>query len=163
MLPFLLALQASGMVVDWFGRQTSIDMAQRGAELQQQMINENIRLSRIQTADESLQAMRQLRQNLGTQAAMYAARGISGPMTFLSATESVGNFNADERMRKINQLSTEARLKAGLEISKLHQKSYETRQFNEFLSSSLQRIPTNPEAYQGLGSSFGLTKARPLG
>ncbi len=163
MLPFLLALQASGMVVDWFGRQNQIDMAERGAELQQEMIERNIQLSRIQTADESLREMVKLRQNLGTQAAMFAARGVAGPMVGLAANESVGNFNTDERMRRINQLSNEAKLRAGIEISKLHQKTFETNQRNEFFKSAIEKIPTSPDAWKGFGESFGMTKARPIG
>lgn len=155
---FLLALQASGMVTDWLGMQSSNELAARGARLQQEAIEKNIQFSRIQTADESLQAMIKVRKNLGTQAVMYAARGVSGPMVGLSANETIGNFNADERMRKINQKSREAELRSGIEISKLHQRSYETRNFNEFLSRNINLIPTNPMVYKGIGSSFGLTK-----
>jgi hypothetical protein len=156
----MLAMQAAGVVTDWLGRRQQMDFAQKGAELEQRMINENIQISRIQSSEASLQAMKQLRQNLGTQAAMFAARGIrAGAGTAaLITNESVGNFNADERMRKINQLNTESRLRVGLETSKLHQKAFEANQRNEFFTSVFNKIPTNPAAYKSFGEGFGLTK-----
>lgn len=164
----LLAMQAGGMIIDWLGKQSQIEMAERGAKLQQQAIEDAIRYSRMQNEEESLQSMRKLRQNLGTQAAYLAARGIrSGTATgVLMMTESVGNFNADERIRKINQLSQEAGMRAGIQMSKMHQEAYKSGKESEFFKSAIERIPTNPEFYKQFGKdtgSYGLTRARPIG
>ncbi len=163
-IAFLLAMQASGMIVDWLGKKDQIRMANMGAELEQAGINSEIQTSRLQTEEASLQAMKQLRQNLGTQAAMFAARGVQGGTgtSVLFGNESVGNFNSDERIRRINQLGNEARLKAGLTLSKLHQKTYESNTWNEFGKSIFNKIPTrgfNTGSNPGSsGSGFGLTK-----
>ena len=159
-LAFLLAMQAAGMVVDWMGRSQQIALAQQGAQLEQQNIMDQIQTSRLQTEESSLQAMKQLRQNLGTQAAMLAARGTrsSAGSAVLIRNESISNFNADERIRRINQLANEARLKTGIQISQLHQEAYESQQKNEFFVNALKMLPTNPAAYQQAGSSFGLTR-----
>jgi hypothetical protein len=156
----LLAMQAAGMVVDYMGNNEQVRLGKMGAEIEQAGINSNIASSRLQYEDESLQAMKQLRQNMGTQAAMLAARGTrpGAGTAALFGNESVGNFNADERMRKINFLSNQANLKAGVTLSKLHEKTFENTQWNTFKNNLINKIPTNPEAYTKFGESFGLTK-----
>lgn len=159
---FLLAMQASGMVVDWLGKKDQIRMARMGAQVEQAGIESEIQSSRLQTEDESVQAMINLRKNLGTQAALFAARGTaSGSGTaLLFSNESVGNFNADERIRRINQLGNEARLKAGMTLSKLHQQTYENNTWNEFRQSAINKIPTRgftSGSNTGSRGGFGLT------
>lgn len=155
-LAFLLALQASGMVVDWLGKKEQARMGRMGYKVEQAGIESEIASTRLQTEEDSVAAMRQLRQNLGTQAAMFAARGTrSGAGTAsLFPTESVGNFNADERIRRINQLSNEARLKAGKTISTLHQKTNESKLWNEFGKTTLNTIPTSPDAWSRITQNF---------
>jgi len=159
-LAFLLAMQASGMVVDWLGKNEQIRLGKMGAQIEEEGINANIQTSRLESEDASLQAMKQLRMNLGTQAAMLAARGVrSGTQTsVISMNTSVGNFNADERMRRINQIGREANLRAGKLTSQLHQKTFENNIRAEFRNNLFSKIPTSPSAYSQIGSSFGLTK-----
>ena len=164
-LAFLLAMQASGMIIDYLGKQDQIRMGRMGAKLEQESINADIASSRLQYEEQSLQAMKQLRQNMGSQAALFAARGIrSGTaMPLLFSSESVGNFNSNERIRKLNQTTHEAQLKAGMTMSKLHQKTNENKIWNEFRQSAISKVPTSPQAWQGFNQAFsnggfGLTK-----
>ena len=158
---FMLAAQAGGMIMDYFGTAAQNEQAAEAARLQQEAIQASIATSRLQTEDESLRAMVSLRQNLGTQAAMMAARGIRAGtgVGVLAMTESQGNFNADERMRRMNQMMNEKRLKAGMEISKMHQQAFENNNWNAFAGRVINKIPTSPEFYKQLGASFGFTKA----
>lgn len=166
---FLLAAQAGGMIFDWIGMQDQNDQAAAAARLQQEAIQSSIATSRLQTEDESLRSLVQLRQNLGTQAAVLAARGIraGAGVGVIAATESEGNFNADERMRRINQMMNEKRLKAALEISKMQQQAFENNNWNAFVTRTINRIPTDPKYYEELGKSivpkksgsYGLTPA----
>jgi hypothetical protein len=153
-LAFILAMQASGMIIDYMGKSNQIAMAKQGNDLEQAGINANIQNARLASEDESLQAMKQLRMNLGTQAAMYAARGIRGPATALSSNASIGNFNADERMRKINQITNETALRANGLISNLHQKSFEAKTMGEFRKSVADKIPTSTSAWSEIGKGF---------
>lgn len=155
---FLLALQASGMVIDWFAKSQQTNMSRMGERLEQANINANIATSRLQTEEDTLASMKRLRQNLGTQAVMMAARGERGPTAAILSNESVGNFNADSRIRRLNQMSNEAGLRAGKVISSLHEKTYENNVWNEFRQGVINKIPTSPEAWSKIGSSFGLTK-----
>ncbi len=158
-IAFLLALQASGMVVDWLGKNEQIRMGKMGQQIEQAGITANIQQTRLEAEDESLQSMKQLRQNLGTQAAMMAAKGIRAgtPTSAIFATESVGNFNADNKIRKINQMGREAELKAGGLLSSLHQETSARNVWNQFRSSAASKIPTSPSSYKAMGTSFGLT------
>lgn len=156
-LAFLLALQASGMVVDWMAKNEQVRLGKMGAQVEQAGIVSNIASSRLETEEASLQSLKQLRMNLGTQAALYAARGIRpGTSTpVLTANTSVGNFNADEQIRKINQRSNEAAMNAGLTLSKLHEKTASNNIWNDFTKNVINTTPTNPRAYT---QAFGLTK-----
>lgn len=163
MLPVgaLLAAQAAGMIFDYFGTQSQNEMAQEAAERQQEAIGTSIAVTRLQTEDASLRALVQLRQNLGTQAAIFAARGVrAGTGTsVIAGNESVSNFNADERMRRMNQLMNEKRLQAGLDISKMQQKTFENNNWNAFTGRVINRIPTDPDVIKKYAQGFGFTSA----
>ncbi len=174
-IAFMLALQAGGMVVDYLGKSEQIRLGKMGAKLEQEGIESNIQTSRLEAEQSSLEAMKQLRQNLGSQAAMMAARGIRSGSgnAVLFANESVGNFNANERIRNINQKGREAGLKAGKLLSTLHQKTFENNTWNEFRKSIVDKVGTSTfDAFGGGGASsfsgskatssgsYGLTKVR---
>jgi hypothetical protein len=131
---FLLAMQAAGMVIDWYGNKQQIEFGRMGAKIEQAGIESNIAMTRAQSEDQSLQAMKNLRQTLGSQAAIMAARGTrSNAGSALSIwNESISNTNADERARKLNLSANEAQLKAGIVMSKLHQWQSES-QLNQAL------------------------------
>ncbi len=165
---YYLAAQAAGMLVDAYGNSQSAAASQKGTDKQIAAIEENIALNRLQTEDASLQALRALRQNLGTQAAMMAARGIrSGQGTSaLLSNESVAAFSSDERMRRINSMVNEKNLRAQESITEMNQKAYENKQWTDFGKSVFDKIPTNPSAWKAFGDSWGsasnsLNKVRP--
>jgi len=154
-ISFLLAMQASGMVVDWLGANEQVRLGKMGNQVEQAGINAQIQTSRLQTEDDSLQSMKQLRQNLGTQAAMLAARGVSpGPTSAIMANESVGNFNADQRMRKINQTGREAALKANSVISTLHKTTNQNDIWNSFRNRAFNNFPTSPAAWSAMSNYY---------
>lgn len=164
-MPFalLLAMQAAGMVTDYFGAQYQSQLGKMGLKVQQAGINANIYQTRLETENESLIAMQQLRKNLGTQIAVQAARGTStsGGSAVALFNESIGNFNSDERMRRLNQLGRENELKAGGSIAKLNQQSTNAKLWSSFASRSLQRFGTSADYWYAGGKqtnkSFGLT------
>ncbi len=143
MLQFaLLAMQAAGMVTDWFATSQQVEMGRMGAQVEQAGISANIELTKAQAADASTQAMVRLRQSLGSQIAMQAARGnaaAGGTYTSL-LNESESNFNADERTRRINLLSREAELKAQSTMSKLHENASENSLWGGAIKRSINTI-----------------------
>lgn len=165
-MPFalLLAMQAAGMVVDYMGAKTQAEYSKMGLKLQQAGIETNLYQTRAEAEDASLQAMKQLRQDLGSQIAVFAARGTStsGGSALSLFNESVGNFNTDERIRKINELGRENELKAGGTIASLNQTSENSKLWSSFSSRSLSRFPSTVEGWESgfkqAKSSFGLTQ-----
>lgn len=157
---YMLAAQAAGMAIDYYGRSKSNAMSKRGAEMQKQAIERAIQYSRIQTEQESLNSMVALRKNLGTQAVMLAARGVrsNAGTAALFGNESQAAFNVDERMRRLNQLANESKLRAGIDITNMNQKAFENENWNAFSRNIINKIPTNPEAYSSLSESFGFKK-----
>lgn len=161
MLAFLLAAQAAGMAIDYLGTLSSSQEAKQAAALKRREIEKQIMYSRIATADESLRAMQGLRKNLGSQMAMFAARGVApGPSTALFTTESLSNFGADERIRKINQAMTESQLRAEQKISKVQENTFQNNTWNDFTRRSVNRIPTSPQAWSQIGQGFGLNSVK---
>lgn len=161
-MPFalLLAMQAAGMVVDYLGTENQSKLAAMGAKAEQAGLETNLYQTRLEAEDASLQQLKQLRQTMGTQLAVFAARGTNpGAGSALGVlTESVGNFNADERMRRMNLLGREAAIKGGMSISRLNQSSSNNKLWSGFASRTINKIPTNPSVYGQAGKSFGLTQ-----
>lgn len=165
-MPFflLLAMQAAGMVVDYLGTKNQAEMMNMGMKVQQAGIDANIEQTRLETQDESLNSMKQLRQTLGTQLAVFAARG-TNPGAGSAASifnESLGNFNADERIRRLNLLGKENQLRAGKAISRLQNSSDISSLWRGFAQRTINRFPTSFSGWQqgakDVGEGFGLTK-----
>jgi len=160
-MAFFLALQAAGMITDWMGTQQQIKMGRIGTQLEQAGINANIEMTKVQSADASLQAMKQLRQTLGSQAAIMAARGTrSGAGSSVAIQQqSVSNYQSDERMRRMNLLAKEAELRAQNVLSGMHQLQSETQLGQALTKRIFDKLPTSPQAWSEMGKSFGMTGA----
>lgn len=162
-IALLLSMQAAGMIVDYMGTSNQQRISDYGAQLQQAGIESNIEQTRLESEDESLQALKALRQNLGTQAAVFAARGTNpgagSAVTFLS--ENVNNFNADERMRRMNLMGKENQLRGGASIASLNQQSENSKMWQSFAQRSANRFPSSVAGWkQGISDAkqgFGLT------
>jgi len=166
-MPFalLLAMQAAGMVTDYIGTKNQQRLADYGERIQQAGIEANIAQTRLETEDASLEAMRNLRQNLGSQIAIQAARGnkIGAGSAFISFNESSNTFNADERMRRLNLMGKENQLRSGSALSRLQNMSENTSLWRSFGQRSMSRFPSSAAGWkQGMTDfkeGFGLTSA----
>jgi len=126
---FLLAMQAAGMVIDWYGTNQQKQLSRLGTQIEQAGIESQIQMTRLEAEEASLAAMKKLRQTMGSQAAVFAARGTFGGAGSALAltTQSMTDFSSDERIRKINQQAKEANLRANSTMAGLHQLTYETQ------------------------------------
>jgi uncharacterized protein YukE len=171
-MPFalLLAMQASGMVVDYIGSRNQNTMTNMGMKVEQAGIESNIYQTRLETEDASLQSIKQLRQTLGSQIAVFAARGTStgGGSAISLLNESVSNFNSDDRMRRLNGLGKENQLRGGAALSRLQNASDVSKLWQGFASRTINRFPSSvagwkqgmtdfKQGVQTLKQSFGLT------
>lgn len=162
-IALLLAMQAAGMVYDWYGNQKQKEAGRMGLAVEKAGIESNIELTRLDAEDATLNAMKKLRQNLGSQAALMAARGTAGnagtALMFRADAES--KFGSDERTRKINQLGREAQLRAGSVIADLHQTVGESQMDSALAKRFFNQLPV--ASIGKIGSSFAGSSASSKG
>lgn len=160
MLPFsgvLLAFQAAGLVTDYRATKSSQKLIQKGRQLEQAAIETNLEAVRLESGQASLDEMKQLRQNLGTQIAMQAARGNApGAGTALTLqNEAVSNFNADERTRRMNLIAKESQLRASNILSGLHTLQSETQLGQAMTSRLVNTLPLSSAVDEFRKSKLG--------
>jgi hypothetical protein len=161
----LLAMQAAGMITDFFGTRSQDQLMKMGMKVQQAGIEADVAMTRLESQDASLQAMKQLRQTMGTQIATMAARGTAAGAgsAFMLLNESQANFNADERIRKLNLLGKENQLRANAAISRLQYSGDSSKLWQGFAQRTINRFPTSVSGWQGMGQGasqgFGMTSA----
>jgi hypothetical protein len=159
----LLSMQASGMIVDFFGALSQQSQMNMGMKVQQAGIEAEIENNKLEAADASLAAIKNLRQNLGSQIAANAARGTQSGAgsAFLGMNESEGAFNADEKVRQLNTLSKENQIRANGLTSMLQNSTASSQLWQGFANRTFNKISTNPLAYKAFGKKsvegFGLT------
>lgn len=155
----LLGMEAAGMVINYLGNQNQIAMGRMGAELEQAAINSNIEITRAQAEDQTLQSMRKLRQNLGSQIAIQAARGNSsvGGTAVSLLNQSISNFNEDKSSRNLNMMGRINELKAQSTLSRLHEQGFENKLNTDFTKSIFNQIPF-AYALNSFGSGIGAGK-----
>ncbi len=166
-MPFalLLAMQAAGMVTDYLGAKHQTALMDSALKVQQAGLETNLAQTRLESADASLQSMKQLRQTIGSQIATFAARGtsIGAGSSVGILNQSIGNFNTDERVRKLNLLGKQTQLKGNSLISSLQNSSDVSKLWQGFASRTFNSFPTSLSGWQqGISSAkeaFGMTKA----
>jgi hypothetical protein len=140
---FLLAMQAAGSIMQIVSYKDQRKLTELGRELEHEGIEANIELARASASEDSLEGMKALRQNLGTQMAVQAARGTAtnvGSALFLSQ-KSIGQFNQDEKVRRLNLLSREASLRASDVLSGLHTLQSETQMGQAVTQKLFESLP----------------------
>lgn len=154
----LLAMQAAGMVVDYFGTRQQDQLMKQGMKIQQAGFETDLAQTRLASQNDSLAAMKQLRQNLGSQIAVMAARGTNpgAGSAFSILNESQGNFNADETIRKMNLLGKENQLRGQSALSKLQYSGDSSKLWQGFASRTFNKFSSSASAYS---QGFGMTQA----
>ena len=153
MTAFLLSMQAAGLVSSIFGAKSQQKYIQLGRKLEQEQYTTNLQALKLQSSEDSLAEMKQLRQNIGTQIATQAARGNRGGSSYAGINKSVNSFDSDERTRRMNLLAKESELRANHVLSGLHSLQSETQLGQSLTSTFLNSIQTTsllkPEWFQG--------------
>ncbi len=159
-LPFagiLLAFQAAGVIFDYRNTRNQQKMIQQGRALEKAALDANLEAVKLQSGEESLASMQQLRKNLGSQIATNAARGTASNAgtAFSLSNKSISSFNEDERMRRFNLLSKEANLRAQDVLSGLHTLQSETQLGQAFTGRLLDKIPLSSSIDKFMESDLG--------
>jgi hypothetical protein len=165
MIYLLLAMQAAGMITDYFGAKNQDQLMKMGMKIQQAGIESELEMTRLESQEGSLAATKQLRQTMGTQIANMAARGtaMGAGSAFSLLNESVANFNADEKVRKLNLLGKENQLRAQSAMSRLQYSGDSSKLWQGFAQRTINRFPSSVSGWQGMGQAagqgFGMTSA----
>ena len=125
----MLSMQAAGAASEFIGASSSKSIMREGRKVEEAGFEANMELAKVQAAQESLTALENLRQTLGSQIAVQTARGTSsgtGSALFIQE-ESKSQFNRGESARRMNLLAQQAGLRAGDVLSGLELYKSETQ------------------------------------
>lgn len=148
---FLYAMQAAGLVSSIFSAHSKQRTIQLGRQLEKEQLGYNLQAVRLQSAEGSLDEMKLVRQNIGSQIAANAARGNRANVAGIN--ETTRNFETDERKRRMNLLAKESDLRANNILSGLHLNDSETELGQQLTKDILNTIPTTSLFSQSRKSS----------
>ncbi len=153
----LLGFQAAGLVVDAYNTRSNQKIIQMGRQLDQAQYEANLEMLRLESAQESLDEMQQLRANMGQQIVMNAAKGTSSGAgsAFGGLQQSQAAFSSDERTRRMNLLSKESQLRAGNITSSLNSLKSETQLGQSLTSRFINTVGTTSNIDQFRRTSVG--------
>jgi len=157
MTAFLLSMQAAGLVSSIFGAKSQQKYIKLGRQLEQEQFTTNLQAIKLQSAEASLDEMKQLRQTIGSQIAIQATRGNRGGSSYAGISEASHNFDSDERTRRMNLLAKESELRANHVLSGLHSLQAETQLGQSLTKDILNSLQTTsllkPEWFQSKGAA----------
>ncbi len=154
MSAFLLSMQAAGLVTSWYGKKSQQKTIQLGRKLEQEQFSTNMQAIKLQSAESSLDEMKLVRQNIGSQIAVNAARGNRNDSAGIN--ETANNFENDERKRRMNLLAKESELRAGHILSGLHSAESESQLGQSLMKDFLNTLPLS----SGIDSLFNSGKKK---
>jgi hypothetical protein len=140
---FLLSMQAGGLITNFAQQKNQKKLIAAGKQLEQASFETNMEAIKLESNEASLNELKQLRQNIGTQIAANAAKGTdsgAGSAAF-TIEKSKSNFLSDERVRRFNLLAKEATLRANKVLSGLHSLESETQLGRNMTSTLLNQMP----------------------
>lgn len=134
-----LAFQAAGLIAGYSNMRDNLRMTRQAGQLEAEQNAMNMQAIRNQSAQASLDAMKDLRKNMGYQIATQAARGteMAGSATAL-LHESEVSFESDEQIRRMNTLAKEADLRAAGVISGMHTFAAQSKLKSDFFNAALK-------------------------
>ena len=140
---FLLSMAAAGAIIPLITGQKDYKLIRQGRELEQAAVDSNLEALRTQNSEASLEAMQSLRENVSSQIAINAARGVSSGAGSASAaiSSSESAFAADEKTRRLNLLVKENELRAAGVLSGLHTLTGETQLGQSLTNQIFNNLP----------------------
>jgi hypothetical protein len=150
---FLMSMQAAGLITSIWGAHNQEKFIKMGRQLEQEQFTTNLQAIKLQSASESLDEIKDLRKNIGSQMIMDAARGNRAGGSAWGITESVTAFESDERKRRLNLMASESQLRLGNVMSSLNILKSETElgqnlfktTANTFATTSLFNLKPEPK------------------
>lgn len=162
---FLLSMQAAGVITSIWQNKGAQKQIQLGRDLEKAALDANLAANNFEFQESSLASMQALRQNLGTQAVMQAARGnAAGTESAVGAQQkSISATSGDIEAKRMNMLSKESSLRAANILSGQHTLKSETelgrkmsKDMFEVASTGIKEFGKS-DAGQNLAKKFGFS------
>lgn len=149
---FQAAMIGVGAISKIFSGDERKKQAEQGAAIEKAGIASNMEAIRLQSAEQSLERLKQLRKTLATQNAMSAARGTATNIgsAFFISQHSEGEFNREERFRRISEKSQLASLKAKSLMSDLGLEQTKSQISSDVTSTLFNMLPVSSVLNEGL-------------
>ncbi len=148
---FLIAMQAAGVISTIYQGNKNKDLIQMGKALENSAFETSLTAIRAEAATSSLEALTQLRKNIGTQIAINAARGVASgagsAQTNINTAEA--NYSSDEQKRRMNLLVRENELRGAHVLSGIHTLTSETQMGQSLTDQIFNKLPIS-----GLADKF---------
>jgi|GEM_PF-5035214 len=166
-----LAMMAAGAVTQGVSANSSKKYRKLGMQLDDAALASNLELLNAASEAESVAAIDSLRESLGTQTAIMAARGMATDSSQAVAISQKSNqkFAQDERFRTLNTMSKAIDLKSGNVKSYIDMMAKNRKDVTDIGVNALKNIPVsslesyfkNPGKTTGAQSngSFGMEDA----
>lgn len=125
----LVAIQIAGTMMSVFQGSNQRSIMEAGRAVEHDQMLTNLQMLSAQSAQASLAEMKQLRENIGSQIAIQAARGTAGGSGSAASLQarSKGKFGEDEQTRRLNLLAKQSSLKAADALSGFNTLAGETQ------------------------------------
>jgi transcriptional regulator of heat shock response len=164
---FILSMQAAGAIINIKSAKDSQKLMQMGRQLEKESIETSLSTLNAQAADQSAQAMTQLRENIANQIVLNAARGSSsGAGSGQAGIQKAEGIHAqDAQARRLNLLAKQGELKAQNVTSAFKVLESETKLGQSLTDQIFNMIPTTSltkkfgssakNALEGIGTAVG--------
>ena len=125
----MVAIQIAGTMMSVFQGANQRSIMEAGRAVEHDQLLTNLQMLNAQSAQESLAEMKQLRENIGSQIAIQAARGTASGAGIAASLQarSKGKFGEDEQSRRLNLLAKQSALKAADSMSGFNTLAGETK------------------------------------
>jgi hypothetical protein len=157
---FLLSMQAAGVVTSIWQNKGAQKQIQLGRALEKASLDANLAANNFEFQESSLASMQALRQNLGTQAVMQAARGnAAGTESAVGAQQkSISATSGDIEAKRMNMLSKESSLRAANILSGQHTLKSETELGRSMSKDIFEAASTGMKAFGISEAGMNLSK-----
>lgn len=141
----LLAAQAAGIAMDMYASKKAAKSQKQGFLMDQQNAETKISQLQLQSTEDAIFGLDQLRQNLSTQRAISGARGQSSGMGSAHGASMASQraYNADERAREMSLRFKTFDVRQDVGASRIAMQAQRRQLSQGFMNRTFQSINTN--------------------
>ncbi len=150
----LMGAQAAGFGINLWGTSQANRMIGMGANLDRQALDLRMQQNTLASTEQAIANQEQLREAIGLQAVMFAARGQRGGVGSAAAIQnkSLIDFGKEERSRQMNLMFAQSNIKAQKATIGMQAAGQKAQGWGGLLNTSLNSLNFNSLLNQPTGS-----------